>query len=541
MNDSLKNDFTLPPEQQAIRAKCFHPSGTFVEFPIEDVETSVPKRFEKMARLYPNRIAVKTKNQQLTYLELDNAANCLAQAILARYPTKNEPVALIFPKGAALIVAILGVLKSGKMFVLLDPTLPQARLRYMLADCQTNLIVVNDEYDTLAAALAQTIPRLNIDELNTSLYTSAPQVSQKPSDFAYILYTSGSTGRPKGIVENHRNLLHYIMVETNDLHLCADDRLTFLASQGRDIFRAILNGGAVYPVEIKHEGFASLARLLIQEEITIYNSVATAFRDFVNTLSGAEHFPHLRLIKLMGETVYGKDVELYQKHFSDRCVFVNWYGPNEAGLVSYYLVDKTSLITHSAVPVGHSVKDKEILILDTDGTPLGAQQEGEIAVRSRYLSPGYWGPPDITTTAFSSVSPDGSMRLYQTGDRGSIDPDGCLVHLGRKDAQVKIRGNRVELAEVEAALHCLDLVREAAVVAREDIPGHKRLVAYIVPAAKSEPSVSSLRSALATILPDYMVPSVFVFLDKMPVIGIAKVDRNALPLPDHRRARLDVP
>ena len=541
MRDPNPHEFALPPEQHAIRAKCFHPSGTFVEFPRDEVEQSVSERFERIAWKYPDRIAVKTRNQQLTYLELNQAANCLAQAILARWGTGQEPVALLIPKGASLVVAILGVLKSGKMFVLLDPTLPHARLRYMLADSQAGLVVADEEYFALAAALAQKVPCLNIDDLNSSLCAEAPQISRTPNDFAFILYTSGSTGQPKGIVENHRNLLHYIMTETNDLHICAEDRLTFLASQGRDIFRAVLNGAAVYPLEIKQDGLSSLARWLIEEEITIYNSVASAFRDFVNTLTGVEQFPHLRLIKLMGETVYRRDVELYRKHFSERCILVNWYGPNEAGLLSHYLVDKASQITSSVIPVGHAVKDKEILILDEDGNDLGVQQPGEIAVRSRYLSPEYWRRPDLTRAAFTLASSEGAARLYRTGDLGALLPDGCLVHLGRKDFQVKIRGYRVEIAEVEMALMDLDPVKEAVVVAREDVLGQKRLIAYIVLRSTPAPTTSALRAALTVKLPDYMVPSVFVFLDKMPVIGIGKIDRNALPAPANSRPVLDEP
>jgi len=534
-------EFALPAEQQAIRAKCYHPSGTFIEYPRDEIEQSIPERFEGIMRKFPDRIAVKTRNRQLTYAELNNEANCLAQGILTRWGTGQRPVALMLGKGAALIVAILGVLKSGKLFVLLDPTLPPARLGYMMADSQSGLVITDGEHFASAAALAHPVPLLNIDDVSSSLCAEAPQISRTANDFAYILYTSGSTGQPKGIAENHRNLLHYIMTETNELRICAEDRLTFFASQGRDIFRAILNGATVYPREINQDGLSSLANWLIEEEITIYNSVASAFRDFVDTLTGVEQFPHLRLIKLMGESIYRRDVELYQKHFSERCILVDWYGPNETGLVSYYLVDKGSQITASVVPLGYAVKDKEILILDENGNDLGVQQAGEIAVRSRYLAPEYWRRPDLTGEAFTHVSHDGALRLYRTGDLGTLNSDGCLVHSGRKDFQIKIRGYRVEIAEVEMALMDLDPIKEAVVLAREDVLGQKRLIAYLVLQSATPPTTSALRAALKPRLPDYMIPSVFVFLDKMPVIGIGKIDRNALPAPTGRRPALDQP
>ena len=540
-SDNPQKNSNLPPEQQAIRAKCFHPTGTFIEFAKEEVEQSIPERFEKIVSTYPKHIAVKTRNQQLTYAELNHAANRVAHTILAHRGEGQEPVALLLPKGAPLTVAIFGVLKAGKIYVFLDPTLPHARLSHMLEDARTSLIVTNHDNLGLAKNLAQQRQWLNIDDLHSSFRAENPCLPLSPDALAYIIYTSGSTGLPKGIVENHRNVMHYIMTETNDLHICAEDRLTFLAAQGRDIFRAALNGAAVYPIDIKQEGLTGLARWLIEEEITIYNSVESAFRHFVNTLTGAEQFAHLRLIKLMGETVYRRDVELYRKHFSERCIFVNWYGPNETGLLSHYLVDKNSVITGSVVPVGYAVNDKIIQVLDEDGNEVGYEQIGEIAVQSHYLSPGYWCRDDLTRAAFRISASAETDRCYRTGDLGSMKPDGCLTHLGRKDFQVKIRGNRVEIHEVEMALMELEAVKEAVVVAREDVPGHKRLVAYIVPARAPAPIASALRVALAAKLPDYMIPSAFVFVDSLPLIGIGKVDRRALPDPGHSRPELDTP
>jgi amino acid adenylation domain-containing protein len=541
MNNPTANQIGLPHEQEAIRAKCFHPTGIFVEFKREEIEQSIPDRFGKIVRMYPDRIAVKTRSQHLTYAELNHAANRVAHAILSQRGTGEEPIGLLFPKGVPLIVTILGVLKAGKICMPMDPTLPQARLSHILEDARANLIVTNHEYLALANRLVPEKQWLNIDESDKCHALGNPDVVLAPDAFAFIFYTSGSTGRPKGVVENHRNLLHYVMTETNDYHICVEDRLTFLVPTGRDIFRSALNGASVYPVDIKQEGLSDLARWLIQEEITLLSAVPSVFRHVVDTLTGDEQFRHLRLIKLMGEPMYRRDVELYRKHFATRCILANSYGPNETGLIAHYFIDRGKQIRSSTVPVGNSVEDKEVLILDEHGKDLGFEQTGQIAVRSRYLSPGYWRRPELTCAAFALASSGGGERVYHTGDLGVMRPDGCLLHLGRIDSQVKIRGNRVEIAEVEMALLELHAVKEAVVVAREDIPGLKCLVAYIVPTSTPAPTASALRSALAAKLPGYMIPSSFVFLDAMPMIGIGKVDRRALPDPGKNRPKLDTP
>jgi amino acid adenylation domain-containing protein len=541
MNASSKLSTRLPAEQEAIRAKCFHPSGAFVEFAKEEVEQSIPERFEKIVRLYPDRIAVKTKSHQLTYEELNKAANRVARAILSQRGTGQEPIGLLFPKGVPLVVSILGTLKAGKIGMPMDPTFPQAGLSYLLENAQADLILTNHEHLAMANGLVPEKQWLNIDESDNSRDLGNPDIVLPPDALAFIFYTSGSTGRPKGVVENHRNLLHYVMTETNDYHICVEDRMTFLVSGGREIFRAALNGTTLYPVDIKQEGLAGLAGWLIQEKVTNFNAAASAFRHWVSTLTGEEQFPHLRLIKLMGEPMYRRDVELYRKHFSPYCILVNSYGPNETGRLCYYLIDKDTRITSSTVTVGNSVEDKEVLILDEDDKEVGFGQTGQIAVRSRYLSPGYWRRPDLTRAAFSTALSEGAQRLYRTGDMGAMRPDGCLMHLGRVDFQVKIRGNRVELAEVEMALLELDVVKEAVVVAHEDPSGHKRLVAYVVPANTPAPTTSALRTALTARLPTYMIPSAFVFLVTLPLIGIGKVDRHALPEPGAARPELDTP
>ncbi len=530
----------LPPDQVAIRAKCFRLAGTFVEFPIEDVETAVPVRFEKVARRYPHRIAVKSKSEQLTYSELNLAANRIAQTMLARYGETPEAIGLLLPKSARFVVAMLAILKAGKIAVPLDPALPAARLSLMFEDMQGRLLVTDHESFALANRLAGPDGTFNIDELEANRAEENPYLLLSADALACIFYTSGSTGLPKGVIENHRNLLHLTMRDTNDYHICAEDKVTFVASSGRDIFRAILNGATVYPMDIREEGFTGFGRMLMEEGITIYNSVTSAFRTFAGALAGHERFPHLRLIMVTGETVYKSDFELYRRHFADDgCVFVNRYGPNEAGgLISQYLMDESTVIARSAVPVGYAATGKEIQLLDDSGNPVDTGQPGEIVVASRYLSPGYWRQPERTRTVFRTTGLNDLMRVYHTGDIGMMEPDGCLVHLGRKDDQVKIRGNKVDMGAVEAALLNLESVSEAAVVALEDDAGNKRLVAYVVSRHVSPPTAPELRDALAASHPDYMVPSTFVFLDKLPVIGIGKVDRRSLTDPGKSRPEL---
>jgi len=214
-----------------------------------------------------------------------------------------------------------------------------------------------------------------------------------PDTFAYIIYTSGSTGQPTGVVQNHRNVLHHLMTYTNSLHICADDRLTLLHSCSfsaarLDVFGALLNGAALHPLSVEEEGLTPLANRLIQEEITIFHWVPTPFRHFAGALAGVEEFPKLRLIVLGSEPVSQKDVELYKKHFPQECIFVNRLGTTETGNIRLYFIDKGTPVSGSIVPSGYAIEDAEVLLLDDGGEELGVNRAGEIAVKSRYLSPG---------------------------------------------------------------------------------------------------------------------------------------------------------
>ncbi len=518
--------------------ESMRPCESFIEFGLEDVEQSIPARFERQVGQYPERRAIKAGTQELTYAGLNHSANRVARAILARGDAPDEPVALLLDHGPSLIAAILGVLKAGRIYLPLDPSYPAARAAYILEDAGAALIVTNERHLPLAAKLsAAGLPLLNLDRLEPNLPNDNLDLRVAPDAPAYILYTSGSTGRPKGVVQNHRNVLWDIREYTNTLHISRDDRMTLLYSCSvngsvRGMFGALLNGASLYPLDIKEQGLNRLADLLVHEEITFYHSVPSVFRQFVATLTGAERFPKLRIIRFGGERVLTRDVESYRKHFPDECLLYTGMGATETGHVRHDFLDKRTPIAGSVVPTGYAVEGKVVLLLDDAGREVLDGDAGEIAVRSRYLALGYWRKPDLTRAAFLSDPAGGPERIFRTGDLGRLHPDGCLEHLGRKDFQVKVGGYRIEVAEIETALLGLPGVREAVVVAREEVPGEQRLVAYVVREPALAPTAAELRGLMLERLPTYMVPAAFVWLDALPLLPNGKLDRRALPEPD---------
>ncbi|MGE0439101.1 MAG: AMP-binding protein [Gemmatimonadales bacterium] len=517
-------------------AAAFAAETGHVAFLRDWLEGSIPERFEAMVAIHPDRLAVRSGGDSLSYRELDELANRIAHGILARRGPASEPIGLLLPQGTTLVAAILGVLKAGKLYVPLDQSHPLPRTRDLADESGTPLIVTDRGRTDLAPPLTTGSRQVAaIDDLITGQPDTRPGLPLSGDTLAYIYYTSGSTGHPKGVYDNQRNVLHNVMRYTNSLRIGPADRLTLLQAPTfsgavSSLFSAVLNGAAVFPYDAPRDGIGrNLGDWLVRERLTIYHSVPALFRSF---LTGDARFPAIRLIRLEGDAASRLDVELFRKHFGPDCVLVNGLGATETGLTRQFFLRRDTPLDGGVVPIGYPTADMHAMLLGDDGRELGSGVVGQVAVRSRYLALGYWRQPELTDAAFRPGPAGSSERTYLSGDLGRFRADGCLEYLGRRDAGFKIRGNRVEPAEVERALLGLAAVREAAVASREDPAGNHRLVAYVVPAATPPIPAPVLRQALAAALPEYLVPTRFVYLDRLPLSENGKVDRRRLPAPE---------
>jgi thioesterase domain-containing protein/acyl carrier protein len=284
-----------------------------------------------------------------------------------------------------------------------------------------------------------------------------------------------------------------------------------------------------------------LTRWLVEQEITIVYAPTSFFKQWLDAFVTKEQFPHLKLIMVIGQVLHKREVALFKDRFKENTILVNRLGLSESGGLTCYFIDHKVDISSDIVPVGYAIDDKDIFLTDDSGQEVQPGTIGEIRVRSRYLSSGYWRNPQLTEQKFLPDPSGGDKRILLTGDLGRFSEDGCLEYIGRKDNMVKIRGFRVETDAIDAALRSLETVKDVVVVAKEDSAGEERLVAYLVPQTFSTPSVSELRRLLADSLPEYMIPSFFVIMDALPLNQNGKIARSELPPPDFGRPKLEVP
>ncbi|MCL6588803.1 MAG: amino acid adenylation domain-containing protein [Firmicutes bacterium] len=509
----------------------------FREFSQEAVYRSIIERFEEQVRLYPSKIAAQTWTGAITYEALNKKANQLARVIL-KEPADGQPVALLCGQNTGLFAGITGVLKAGRAYLPLDPSYPKERLAYMLSDSKAAVIAADSFNLALAAELIQKTGKkvriIDLDKIDPKMADDNLNLAIKPEAIAYIKYTSGSTGRPKGIPQTHRNVLAFIRRYTNELHINSSDKVALFTSYSHsagaiDIFSMLLNGGAIYPYDLKSDGVKNITKWLAAEGITIFHSVPMVFRHCTEGLAEGD-LSRIRLVVLGGEPVSQKDVERFHQCFGRDCVLVNMFGATEVIIGTFNLIDQTDGLTGAQVPIGYPVEEVKIYLVDELNREAPVYGVGEIIYESEYLALDYLNLPEKSAEVYVPNPLTGKGRVFRSGDLGRLLPDGRIEFLGRKDFQVKIRGYRVELGEIEAALDNLPGIKKS-VVTELKRAGENYLAAYYT-VSGAAPDKGEIRRLLGRQLPDYMIPAYFVRLEEFPLTPNGKIDRKALPEPD---------
>jgi amino acid adenylation domain-containing protein len=506
----------------------------FVEFRKESILQGIHERFEEVVRRHPATVALKTRETAWTYAQTNGFANSIAAEILSLTGKKMAQVCLLLPNTPELVLALLASLKAHKTYVPLDSNFPEERLRVMMDDADPAVLLTDDEHMSLAKQLAGNVRRIiNISHIKRSADAPNPKVPCDPLDPAYILYTSGSTGRPKGIVFLHRNLLHTTMCLTNELFFSPSDRVTWLHSPSFgssvvDFYCSLTNGATLCPWDTKTQGFTGMADWLVREKVTTLQWIPSAFRQFMRTVPAGMVFQDMRIIILAGEPMTVREVELFRRNFPRGSHLVNQVGTGESYNYHLYRVDHDIPIENANVSGGYPVSaDRQVLILDDEKCELPRGSIGEIAIRSDYMSGGYWRDEKLTQSKFVRLGAD-PTPAYLTGDLGKLDEDGCLTHLGRKDFQVKIRGCRIEVAEVEHFLTSAPGVADSAVWLAKTRQGEDQLVGYVVLKEPGKFDPKPIERHLESQLPDFMVPRRYVVLQSLPTLPTGKVDRKGL-------------
>ncbi|KOP26728.1 amino acid adenylation protein [Hapalosiphon sp. MRB220] len=518
-------------------------------FKFNKTETNYPKNkcihqlFAEQVERTPDNIAIVFNNQQLTYTELNRRANQLAHYLQSLGVGAEVLVGICVERSLEMLIGILGILKAGGVYIPLDPHYPQERLAFMLEDTQVSILLTQQH-------LLKSLPQHNaqIICLDTNWETIAqesqenPVFTASPENLAYVIYTSGSTGQPKGVAIAHHNLVHST---TARISYYQEPVTSFLLlssfafdSSVAGIFWTLCSSGTLHlPEEGVQREVPKLVELISQNRISHLLSLPSLYA-LILQQAQPQQLTSLRAVIVAGEACPPELVQQHSQFQSETSLF-NEYGPTEATVWSS-VYHCHSLETGTQISIGRPIANTQIYILDSQLYPVPIGVTGEIYISGEGLARGFLNQPAITSEKFipHPFSQTPGMRLYKTGDLARYLSDGNIEFLGRIDNQVKIRGFRIELGEIEALLNQHPGVQETVVIAREDIPGNKRLVAYVVSQAISAITVNQLRDYLKDKLPDFMVPSAVVLLKELPLSPNGKVDRKALPAPEEVRADL---
>ena len=513
------------------------------------IEQALTVRLAMVVDHFAEQIALRSATEQLTYRALAHKANGVAHAVEGCLGVANEPVLLFLPHDTLLIVAMVGALKANKAYVAIDPGTPFAYLQLLQAQTQARLILTNDAHQAaLCELFGATSTVLSLDGVAAT--ACAPTAQPTADSMAGILFTSGSTGQPKGVIRTHRTLLHRTWYESQVEQLGANDRISMLyrASFGASVTDwciALLNGATLSLFDLQAATLSHLTNWLQTEQITRLHLPLQFYRQWVSTLPTDAYFPALREIIPSGRQTR-RDYEQMWPHLGPDCCFITRLASTESGLITCGIITRQTALDSDVIPVGLPIPDKIVTLLDEQGEPVAPGESGEIVVQSRYLAAGYWQQPEQTRQKFVPHPQEPGVYGYYTGDIGRWRADGQLALLGRKDEMVKIRGYRVEIRAVEAALTALPMVKSVAVVAQQPLErgeqaGDPMLVAYWVATTAPALTTTTLRQVLAATLPDYMIPRHFILLEALPLLPNGKIDLKALPSVATKRPIVSTP
>jgi amino acid adenylation domain-containing protein len=492
--------------------------------------------FEEQVRRTPDRIAVIFENQQLTYQQLNQRANQLAHQLREHDVGPETLVAICAERSVEMLAGILAILKAGGAYVPLDPAYPPERLEFMLRDTQAPVLMTQQR---LATALPPHQARIiyldtsHAQSSHTLMASESPRSGATADHLAYVMYTSGSTGGPKGTTIPHRAVVRLVK-NTNYANFGADEVFLQFAPVSFDastleIWGPLLNGGKLVIMPPGTPSLAALGQTIQRHGVTTLWLTAGLFRIMVD--ERIADLKPLRQLLAGGDVLPVAHVQKALRELRN-CRLINGYGPTEN--TTFTCCHTVSESEAGSISIGRPIANTQVYILDRHLKPLPIGAPGELHCGGDGLARGYLNQPGLTAQKFirNPFSTDPLARLYKTGDLCRYLPDGRIEFLGRIDQQVKIRGFRIELAEIETVLGQNFSVREDVVVVREDVPGEKILVAYLVAKAPAHPNAAELRLFLRSKLPDYMVPTAFVVMESLPLTPNGKIDRRKLPAPE---------
>ncbi len=505
---------------------------------------SVTALFEAQVQQQPQHPAISQGGRNWTYGELGQTARAIAAQLQAAGIRPGDTVAVCGDRSFGIIASMLGVFLSGGVLLTLDRSLPQQRLQVMLQEAKAQRLIYVGKMPAADRWLAEFIQILTVDAEKplTGGHFRASQLH--PNAPAYIFFTSGTTGTPKGVLGRHKGLSHFLTWQRDTFAVGPADRTGQLTGFSfdvvlRDIFLPLVSGATLcLPDGETNLGAATVLPWLEQERITLLHTVPSLAQSWLTDRPYGITLRSLQRIFFAGEPLTDRLIRAWREAFPQSGELINLYGPTETTLAKFgYRVPADDRFLLGVQPVGFPQPSVQGLILDTHHQLCGIGEPGEIVIRTPFRSLGYINSPEQQQSKFlpNPWRDDENDVLYYSGDRGRYRPDGSIEILGRVDRQVKIRGVRIELGEIESVLLQQPTVGQAVAIVREDTPGDKRIVAYVVPEGEETPTQSALHHFLKSKLPQFMLPGAIVVLDSLPLTANGKVDRRALPAPDRTK------